>query len=79
MKTWLLIDAFTIIILDMDSGLHVLSASYNTQLDEFIRKSQIQTNEAHLECMAISCMDYPTPLNNRHDEGKLDMMPIYNR
>ena len=72
--TWLLMNDFTIVILDMDSAPHVeysdavpcgykqLSdgwTSNNKQLDEFIRKSQLQTNSpnhAYLEWIPYDCI-----------------------
>src|SRR5438132_10406160 len=74
---WLLINSFTIVTLDMDSAPHVeysvwcicghkqLSdrwTSNNKQLDEFIKKSQLQTNSpnhAYLEWIPFDCIyDY---------------------
>ena len=77
--TWLLINSFTIVILDMDSALRVEYCdvvpcgasvvinkvsdgwtSNNKQLDEFIKKSQLQTNsanDAYLEWIPFDCID----------------------
>ena len=76
--TWLLVESFTTVIINMDSALHVeysdvvpcgafghkqLSdrwTSNNKQLDEFIKKSQLQTtspNHAYLEWIPFDRVD----------------------
>src|SRR6185312_13165918 len=72
---WLLMNAFTIVIINMDSALHVeysdavlccasvdinnCPTSNNKQLDESIKKSQLQTNSAnqpYLEWIPLDCI-----------------------
>ena len=98
--TWLLLESFTIVILDMDSAPHVeysdvvlwcicghkeLSdkwTSNNKQLDEFIKKSQLQTNSAnhaYLEWIPYNCIHkgtYDLYLDGLPTDAYIKLIPL---